>query len=213
MHPVISKYPSYAFYSGCFFDGPHMAALRAQPWHKSALLGPYRFFDVAGTQTRGDGSRSLVNHSEVLAAAKLYRHFRAASGGTFDGKMGIITPYKAQLFALRSHFGNAFGVDEADTIEFNTTDAFQGRECDIIIFSCVRANATGGIGFMNDFRRMNVGLTRAKSSLWILGDATALSQGRFWKDLLADARKRRVCMDGHLLDAPPEETSGADTAT
>ena len=44
---------------------------------------------------------------------------------------------------------------------------FQGREKDVAIFSCVRASENKGIGFVYDFRRMNVGITRAKSSVLV----------------------------------------------
>jgi hypothetical protein len=43
----------------------------------------------------------------------------------------------------------------------------QGREKDVAFFSCVRANPQGGIGFVSDFRRMNVGLTRARASMLV----------------------------------------------
>jgi senataxin len=115
------------------------------------------------------------------------------------GKIGIITPYKAQLYELRNRFRSRYGESITDIIEFNTTDAFQGRECEIIIFSCVRASSTGGIGFMTDIRRMNVGLTRAKSSLWILGDSRALVQGEFWKKLIEDAQSRDRYTKGDIL--------------
>ncbi|EPE08021.1 dna-binding protein smubp-2 [Ophiostoma piceae UAMH 11346] len=208
MHPEISLFPSQQFYEGRLFDGGDMAKLRREPWHgapdKPSLLGPYRFFDVTGEQSRGARGQSLVNENEVRVALQLYRRFmevasHSKDGGTFQGKIGIITPYKAQLFALRQRFADQYGPGVLDTVDFNTTDAFQGRECDIIIFSCVRASPTGGIGFMTDIRRMNVGLTRARSSLWILGDSRALRQGEFWRALIEDAKDRNRYTGGNVL--------------
>lgn len=201
MHPEISQFPSQEFYEGRLADGADMAALRLQPWHDSQLLGPYRFFDVRGVQTRGSKGQSLVNMEEIKVALQLYSRFRADYGRSVDvkAKIGIITPYKAQLFRLRDEFIGRYGEAVTDQIEFNTTDAFQGRECEIIIFSCVRASATGGIGFMTDIRRMNVGLTRAKSSLWILGDSRALVQGEYWAKLIKDAKARDRYTDGDVI--------------
>lgn len=200
MHPEISKFPSKEFYEGLLQDGADMGQLRLQPWHQSALLGPYRFFDVKGSQERGPKNQSLVNEEELKVAMQLYRRFRTDySSVDLKGKIGIITPYKAQLFRLRQRFKEKYGEGITDEIEFNTTDAFQGRECEIIIFSCVRASPTGGIGFMTDIRRMNVGLTRAKSSLWILGDSRALVQGEFWAKLIEDSRQRDRYTSGNIM--------------
>jgi len=200
MHPEISMFPSREFYEGLLQDGADMGKLRLQPWHQSALLGPYRFFDVKGSQDRGPSNRSLVNEEELKVAMQLYHRFRSDYAGVdLKGKIGIITPYKAQLHRLRQRFTDKYGDAIMEEIEFNTTDAFQGRECEIIIFSCVRASPTGGIGFMTDIRRMNVGLTRARSSLWILGDSRALVQGEFWAKLIEDARRRDRYTTGNVL--------------
>ena len=201
MHPDISAFPSEAFYDGKLVDGPGMAKLRARPWHKSDILGPYRFFDVQGTQATAPRGHSLINVAELEVALQLFnRLIEDCQGYDFTGKVGIITPYKSQLRELRSRFASRYGESIFSTIEFNTTDAFQGRESEIIIFSCVRASVDKGIGFLSDIRRMNVGITRAKSSLWVLGNSQSLMRGEFWGRLIGDAKRRQCYADSETID-------------
>jgi senataxin len=192
MHPEISLFPSRTFYDGRLLDGGDMATLRKQPWHQSMLLGPYRFFDVQGQHQAAPKGHSLINIAEINVAMQLYKRVTSDYPNyDFKGKIGIITPYKSQLRELKQRFMNAYGQNIIEDIDFNTTDAFQGRESEIIIFSCVRASPSGGVGFLQDVRRMNVGLTRAKSSLWVLGNSDSLMRGPFWKKLIVDAKERK----------------------
>lgn len=200
MHPEISRFPSQAFYDGRLLDGDGMASLRQRSWHDNTYLGPYRFFDVQGQQSSAPKGRSLVNLAEVQVALQLFERLTTDYRPyNFDGKIGIITPYRGQLAELKQVFHRRYGDDVLKNVDFNTTDAFQGRESEIIIFSCVRASSTRGIGFLDDIRRMNVGLTRAKSSLWVLGNSRSLSQNEFWGGLIEDARRRNCYIGGDLL--------------
>ena len=199
MHPDISVFPSKAFYDGRLLDGSDMARQRARPWHQSKILGPYRFFDVRGFHQTATQGHSLINLAEVDVALKLYhRLITDFKDYEFKGKIGVITPYKSQLRELRSRFAQKYGDIILSTIDFNTTDAFQGRESEIILFSCVRASLNQGIGFLSDIRRMNVGITRAKSSLWVLGNSSSLMRGEFWGQLIEDARSRDCYTSGDL---------------
>ncbi|KAJ5321564.1 hypothetical protein N7476_004566 [Penicillium atrosanguineum] len=198
MHPDISRFPSLTFYDGKLQDGADMAKLRARPWHQSELLSPYRFFDVQGMHQSATKGHSLINYAELQAAMQLYeRLITDVKEYDFTGKIGVITPYKGQLREMKLQFAARYGEDILKKIDFNTTDAFQGRESEIIIFSCVRAS-NKGIGFLADIRRMNVGLTRAKSSLWVLGNSQSLMQGQFWRGLINDAKERNVYTEGNI---------------
>ncbi|KAK5115389.1 hypothetical protein LTR85_009849 [Meristemomyces frigidus] len=214
MHPEISVFPSRTFYDGLLKDGEGMAGLRQRPWHASALLAPYRFFDVQGQHQSAPKGHSLINIAEIEIAMALFERLTGDfSNFEFKGQIGIITPYKSQLRMLKDRFSQRFGNGIFDVVEFNTTDAFQGRESEIIIFSCVRASPAGGIGFLQDIRRMNVGLTRAKASLWVLGNSESLMRGQFWKKLVEDAKARDAYTTGDLMGMLRKPSSAFPAST
>jgi len=90
-----------------------------------------------------------------------------------------------------------FGTRVTHAVEISTVDGFQGREKDIVIFSCVRAppvgpegggghsSASPGIGFLREPERLNVAITRAKFGLWIVGHGECLSNADSeWRNLV-----------------------------
>lgn len=98
--------------------------------------------------------------------------------------VGVISPYKAQVQYLRQLIKrDAFFKPFRPLITVNTVDGFQGQERDVILISLVRANEDGQIGFLNDLRRMNVAITRARMKLIILGDASTLTRHAFYRKL------------------------------
>ncbi|KAF8645168.1 hypothetical protein AX16_007996 [Volvariella volvacea WC 439] len=197
MHPDISRFPSQVFYDGRLQDGPNMAAKTLQPWHRHEKFGTYRFFNVVKGQEEQAG-RSIKNSAECQAAISLYtRLFKEYSSIDLDSRIGVISMYRAQIGELRKAFEQRFGRDILGKIHFNTVDGFQGQEKDIIILSCVRAGpGVRSVGFLSDTRRMNVALTRAKSSLFILGNAPTLERSDdVWRKIVGDARSRGSMFD------------------
>lgn len=131
---------------------------------------------------------------------------------------GIIAPYSQQIKTMRDQFRSRFpgvlqGSNTANRVEISTVDGFQGREMDIIIFTCVRAPdanggaqssaGTRGIGFLSEWRRLNVAITRAKYGLWMIGHADTLRQDDHWRELIEEARARNVLLTVHSPDQQP----------
>jgi ATP-dependent RNA/DNA helicase IGHMBP2 len=73
-------------------------------------------------------------------------------------------------------------------VEVDTVDAFQGREADAVLVSCVRSNPDGQIGFLADLRRMNVALSRARRHLFVVGDSATLGHHPFYGRLVERAQ-------------------------
>ncbi|KAL6201676.1 hypothetical protein ACLB2K_025388 [Fragaria x ananassa] len=138
-------------------------------WHEYRCFGPFCFFDLhEGKEAMSEASGSWVNADEVEFVLNLYhklvsRYPELKSSNYF----AIISPYRAQVDLLKERFKSTFGVDSEKEVEITTVDGCQGREKDVAIFSCVRASKKGGIGHVENFRRMNVGITRAKASVLV----------------------------------------------
>ncbi|KAJ2554461.1 DEAD-box type RNA helicase, partial [Coemansia sp. RSA 1933] len=193
MHPEISTLPSRLFYEAQLMDGPQLAAKRVAPWHRSLeKYAPYAFFDIASGKEKKGAAYSVYNMAEVTAAIQLVHNLITDHPDIAWGqRIGIITPYRRQLHKLVDEFVRHFGPSVREAIEFNTVDGFQGKEKDVVIFSCVRAG-TNNIGFLADRHRMNVGLTRARRSLFVLGNAKQLVSSPLWEILVDDAQRRGV---------------------
>ena len=199
MHPDISRLTSTLFYAQRLIDGPGMAAKTSQLWHQHPLFGTYKFVNVAsGGEKQAHSGHSLVNHTECEVAVALYNRIKTEySSIDFDFRIGVITMYRAQLLELKRKFQATFGADVVGKVDFNTVDGFQGQEKDIIILSCVRAGpGIQSIGFLADQRRLNVAITRARTSLFVLGHAATLERSdQMWKAIVEDARKTSCILD------------------
>lgn len=150
-----------------------------QPMFESSIV----FIDTAGTgyeESKSNESESIQNEGEVNFLVNLLQIMREQLElGKHD--IGIIAPYREQIKKIKdlvstSKLENFYN----DQIEINTVDSFQGREKDIILLSMTRSNEDGEIGFLKDYRRMNVSLTRARNLLVVIGDSTTLQNDAFY---------------------------------
>jgi len=99
--------------------------------------------------------------------------------------VGIISPYKEQMEWLRENQANYnLIINKVGALHIKTIDGFQGEERDVIYISLVRSNDTQEIGFLNDLRRMNVALTRAKKKLVVIGDSATIGSNVFYKQFI-----------------------------
>lgn len=104
--------------------------------------------------------------------------------------VGIISPYKVQTQYLRQQIKKREEFRSfRNVISVNTVDGFQGQERDIILISLVRSNDNGQIGFLNDLRRMNVAMTRARMKLIIFGNKQTLLHHSFYRKLIEYVEK------------------------
>merc|ERR1712224_779521 len=91
-----------------------------------------------------------------------------------------------------------FNEQHYQAIEVVSVDAFQGREKDYIILSCVRSNDHRSIGFLSDPRRLNVALTRSRFGLIIVGNPKVLAKHHLWDNLVEHYFKQGLLVEGPI---------------
>jgi ATP-dependent RNA/DNA helicase IGHMBP2 len=97
--------------------------------------------------------------------------------------IGLISPYREQVVWMK----NDLETDEilsSEKLTVQTIDGFQGQERDVIYISLVRSNTKSEIGFLTDYRRMNVAMTRARMKLVVIGDSGTVGNDKFYKEFL-----------------------------
>ncbi|KAJ3125921.1 ATP-dependent helicase NAM7 [Nowakowskiella sp. JEL0407] len=200
MHPCLSEFPSNMFYEGSLQNGVTVQErLRKNvefPWPVPET--PMFFLASFGQEEISSSGTSYLNRTEAANAEKVVT--RLLRSGIIPAQIGIITPYEGQRAYVVSYmqFNGTLKKDLYKDIEVASVDAFQGREKDYIIMTCVRSNEHQGIGFLNDPRRLNVALTRAKYGVIILGNPKVLAKHPLWYQLLMMYKERGCLVEGSL---------------
>lgn len=159
--------PIMQFSNDQFYDG------KLKTDWKAELDFDYKFYDTAGIEAwekEDQETGSIYNEEEVQFVKQLIEQKEISADNTV-----IIAPYSAQVAQLRQALPQ---------FKCSTIDSIQGQEAENVILSLVRSNTTHSIGFLRDYRRMNVALTRSKRNFFIIGDSTTLSNDLFYNNLI-----------------------------
>lgn len=211
MHPTISEFPRNKFYNGLLKDGITAEQRSKYPIKTPVEFWDTQGKCKEGgvrIRSREDHGFTYENRGEIQYLIEVLTKLIVEKN--IDRKeIGVITPYRGQRDLISKVLQNneiinpnkyelKIEVDRDDIeneskpvtihtvndIMIASIDAFQGREKDFIIFSCVRSNPENKIGFLNDERRLNVALTRARYGLVLIGDYECLSHDALWKEYL-----------------------------
>jgi ATP-dependent RNA/DNA helicase IGHMBP2 len=186
MHERIMHFPSQEMYRGQLRAHASVAQRTLRELlHSDLEAPPLLFIDTAGKgfdEAKLPGTESLMNAGEADLVVARARALMAAGLSPTD--IGIVTPYSSQAAHMREL------LDVHPSLEVDTVDAFQGREKEAILVSCVRSNMGQHIGFLSDLRRMNVALTRAKRHVCVVGDSATLSAHPFFARLIEEAQRQ-----------------------
>lgn len=140
---------------------------------------PLDFIDTAGAsydevvETDGDSRFNPLEADLVMRKAQAL-----LDAGLAPSQVAIISPYSAQVRLVRERLGQP-------DIEVDSVDGFQGREKEAVLVSLVRSNPDGEIGFLEDIRRMNVAITRARRKLIVVGDSATITVHPFYQRMVS----------------------------
>ena len=192
MHPELAAFPSRKFYGGRVLTAKCRSQQQPVFQEEIPILErnkPLVFINVS--ETENHIGTSFCNTVEATAVAKIITYLINHKVST--QQMTILTPYLGQLKSIHEECQK----QKIHCIKAHTIDSFQGREADVIIFSTVRCNPRGELGFLKDKYRMNVLLTRARHGLIGIGCKKTLSEGSdLWKEWLENVR----VIEGSRLD-------------
>jgi regulator of nonsense transcripts 1 len=212
MHPALSEFPSNMFYEGSLQNGvteadrqllnlPGFTGKEDFPWPVPSK--PMFFYSITGMEEISASGTSYLNRTEASYVEKVVTHLLRI--GVTPSQIGVITPYDGQRKYVSEYMRRSGALASAlyEAIEVASVDAFQGREKDFILVSCVRSSETQGIGFLSDPRRLNVALTRARLGIIFLGNPRVLSKNALWAALLLHFKEYDCLVEGPLNNLQP----------
>jgi ATP-dependent RNA/DNA helicase IGHMBP2 len=191
MNNVIMGFSNQYFYGGKLEADESVASHALANDSEHYLDSSIEFIDTAGCGFDEQQNPETLSYANPREGEILYKHLSqllahySAHDKLAAIHIGIISPYKEQREWLSSN-RESFEPDDRKvaSLSIKTIDGFQGEERDVIYISLVRSNETQEIGFLNDLRRMNVAITRARKKLVVIGDSATIGATPFYKAFL-----------------------------
>jgi len=168
----------------------------ADAWHIEVVAGDEaREIEISADERDADERDVLPTYGSVGGTCGAADADGCCPFGSVCGRVVMLTPYREQKRALEAELSRVFGPGVWEhAVEVASVDAYQGKEKEVVLYSCVRSG-TAGLGFVKDLRRLNVALTRAKHALYVIGNDASLRQSETWAALLDDAHNRGLSVD------------------
>lgn len=148
---------------------------------------PVVFIDTAGTgfeEQFNEKSQSRYNPDEFQLLCEHLQQLLDSHDGKELPSIALISPYKEQVMHMQDTVADDLRLGSLLQLDINTIDGFQGQERDVVYISLVRSNTKSEIGFLNDYRRMNVAMTRARKLLVIVGDSATIGNDAFYQAMM-----------------------------
>ncbi|CAJ2652910.1 unnamed protein product [Trifolium pratense] len=193
MHPSISMFPSKEFYDNQLSDAQIVTEISySKRFLEGTMYGSYSFINISKGKEQSNHDHSLKNVIEAAAISEIIGRLNKEFVRTKKKvSIGIISPYKAQVYEIQEKVKQYMVSNPNFSVNVCSVDGFQGGEEDIIIISTVRSNLSGKVGFLSNRQRANVAITRARYCLWIVGNATTLTNSNsVWRKVVLDAKGR-----------------------
>ena len=166
--------------AACFYPNQELACARTDPGANFGPTLPHRitWFDTSGRANRREtaGDTGVSNRLECETIRALLEGINKRQARRARGKeakritAAVLTGYAGQKGLLERTLNPRSPKWTHVHILLNTVDAFQGRQADLAIYSVTRCNDEGKLGFLNEFPRLNVALSRGRDALAIVGD-------------------------------------------
>ncbi|OTF77605.1 hypothetical protein BLA29_002306 [Euroglyphus maynei] len=180
MNKLIMQWPSDFFYEGRLIAAPIVASHQLVLKGTRQPLPVLRFIDTVGCDMKEMDSQQKAFRSSKgnIYEAKIVCIYikKLINQGLSPSDIGVITPYRLQTTLIEAVCQREFSRRINDRLEINSVDGFQGREKNVIIYSMVRSNDSGSIGFLSEERRLNVAITRARKHLTLIGDSGTVTR-------------------------------------